>query len=92
VGEAAKNGEKSAFYHLCILSSLGDIWSASNFKLSRSNINTLTKSSLYTNEVTDAAVRCMLDTVQRFNQKLSPRPLNYNNSSLKVSFSVIYPK
>ena len=36
----------------------------------------------------DAAVRCMLDTVQRFNEKLPPRPLNYNNANVKVSLLV----
>ena len=68
--------------------SLGDIWSTSNFKLGRSNINTLTKSSLYTNEVMDAAVRCMLDTVERFNQRVPPRPLNYNNANVKVNYLI----
>ena len=66
----------------------GDIWSTSNFQINRANINTLTKSSLYTNEVMDAAVKCMLDTVQRFNQKLAPRPLDYSNSNVKVGFTL----
>ncbi len=74
-------------YIIYLFFSSGDIWSTSNFKLNRSNINTLTKSSLYTNEVMDAAVRCMLDTVQRFTEKLPPRPLNYNNVNVKVKLA-----
>ena len=33
----------------------------------------------------DAAVRCMLDTVERFNQKVPSRSLNYDNANVKVN-------
>ena len=62
----------------------GDIWSTSNFQINRANVNTLTKSSLYTNEVTEAALRCTLDTTDRFQKRLSPRPLDYSNINVKV--------
>ena len=62
----------------------GDIWSTSNFQIHRANVNTLTKSSLYTNEVTEAALRCTLDTIDRFQKRLSPRPLDYSNINVKV--------
>ena len=35
----------------------GDIWSSKNFPVRRRDINTLTKSSLYVNEVTQTAVK-----------------------------------
>ncbi|XP_068670637.1 hydrogenase maturation factor HoxX-like [Montipora foliosa] len=57
----------------------GDIWSTVTFPIKRRNINTLTKSSLYVNEVTQAAVQAVLEGIDKFNEGTSPKCLDYNN-------------
>lgn len=55
----------------------GDIWSTRNFQINRPNINSLTKSSLYVNEVTNAAVEACLQAVDNFLNNIAPRSLDY---------------
>ncbi|KAK3734050.1 hypothetical protein QZH41_004817 [Actinostola sp. cb2023] len=61
----------------------GDIWSTMDFSIDRLNINTLTKSSLYSNEVTDAAVHNCLQAVDNFINGVKPRPLDYSQSHVR---------
>jgi putative two-component system hydrogenase maturation factor HypX/HoxX len=60
----------------------GDIWSAQTFAMRPAK-----KSSLYRNEVTDAAVRGVLDALENFPGYLSgtwqPTPLDYADSSVR---------
>ncbi|HHQ2481140.1 TPA: enoyl-CoA hydratase-related protein [Bacillus cereus] len=56
----------------------GDIWSTKHFIMSNK-----TKSALYRNEVTQAAVRCLLDTIEKFqSNQFYPVPLDYENSEV----------
>ena len=57
----------------------GDIWSTKTFPVRRPNVNTLTKSSLYVNEVTQTAVKATLEAITNLLSGQTPRPLNYNN-------------
>jgi len=61
----------------------GNIWSTMDFSIDRPNINTLTKSSLYSNEVTDAAVHNCLQAVDNFINGVKPRPLDYSQSHVR---------
>lgn len=61
----------------------GDIWSTKNFPVRRRNINTLTKSSLYVNEVTQAAVKAVLEAIDNSSEGRAPRPLDYNNPHVR---------
>ncbi|XP_078379709.1 hydrogenase maturation factor HoxX-like [Oculina patagonica] len=61
----------------------GDIWSSKNFPLKRRNINTLTKSSLYVNEVTQTAVKGVLEAIDSLLEGTTPRPLDYNNPQVR---------
>lgn len=63
----------------------GDIWSTKNFKIDRPNINTLTKSSLYSNEVTSAAVQNCLQALENFIENVKPRPLDYSQPQVTGS-------
>ena len=61
----------------------GDIWSTKRFKVQRDDLDTLTKSSLYANEVTDAATSAVLEAVENFTLGVNPRPLDYSNPVVK---------
>jgi putative two-component system hydrogenase maturation factor HypX/HoxX len=60
----------------------GDIWATRTFP-----VRAAKKSSLYRNEVTEAAVAAMLEALQRFPDFLAgrwqPLPLDYSNSSVR---------
>ena len=57
----------------------GDIWSTETFKVR--NIN---KSNLYRHEVTQAAIKCLLDTITKFESKsFVPEPLDYSKPDVK---------
>ncbi len=57
----------------------GDIWATASFKMRQA-----TKSSIYSLEVTEAAVEVVLKTVENFlNPNFKPEPLNYHNSDVK---------
>ncbi|XP_032233888.1 LOW QUALITY PROTEIN: hydrogenase maturation factor HoxX-like [Nematostella vectensis] len=62
---------------------MGDVWSTQNFSIHRENINTLTKSSLYSNEVTYAAVENCLRTIENFTSGTQPRPLDYSKQHIR---------
>lgn len=57
----------------------GDIYATSTFKFTRQP----TKSSLYMNEVTNAAVKTVLEAVDNHIQGITPRPLCYSNPNVK---------
>ena len=61
----------------------GDIWSTKNFAVKRRDINTLTKSSLYVNEVTQTAVKAVLEAIDNLLKGIAPRPLDYNNLQVR---------
>lgn len=61
----------------------GDIWSTKNFPVKRPDINTLTKSSLYVNEVTQTAVKAVLEAIENILEGRAPRPLDYNNPHVR---------
>ena len=61
----------------------GDIWSTKTFPIRRRNINTLTKSSLYVNEVTQAAVKAVLEAIDNYSEGIEPRPLDYSNPHVR---------
>ena len=61
----------------------GHIWSSKNFPVRRRDINTLTKSSLYVNEVTQAAVKAVLEAIDNLSDGTAPRPLDYNNPHVR---------
>ena len=61
----------------------GDIWSTKTFPVRRPNVNTLTKSSLYVNEVTQTAVKATLEAITNLLSGQTPRPLNYNNPQVR---------
>jgi putative two-component system protein, hydrogenase maturation factor HypX/HoxX len=53
----------------------GDIWATATFKMRPG-----TKSSIYSIEVTEAAVKVVLQTLERFQDaRFKPEPLDYNN-------------
>jgi putative two-component system protein, hydrogenase maturation factor HypX/HoxX len=57
----------------------GDIWSSVTFKMRQAS-----KSSLYRNEVTQAAIKAILQTVERFESKtFIPTTLDYNQEDVK---------
>jgi putative two-component system protein, hydrogenase maturation factor HypX/HoxX len=56
----------------------GDIWATATFKMRPG-----TKSSIYTLEVTEAAVKVVLETLEKFqNAEFKPEPLDYNKSDV----------
>jgi len=61
----------------------GDIWDTRNFEINRGNINTVTKSSIYQNEVTECAVQGVLEALRKFQNGISPKPLNYDDPRVK---------
>lgn len=63
----------------------GDIWATKTFPIFRHNKSSLTKSSLYSNEVTEAAVDASIEAVNSFLLKVAPRPLDYADSMVKGS-------
>ena len=56
----------------------GDIWATKKFNVLRDDISTLTKSSLYGNEVTDAAASAVLHAVDNYAMGVVPKPLDYS--------------
>ena len=57
----------------------GDIWATATFKMRHG-----TKSSLYTVEVTEAAVKVILQALERFQDaSFKPEPLDYSNPSVR---------
>lgn len=61
----------------------GDIYSSINFSLEREDENTLTKSSLYKNEVINAAILGLKNAILMIQKGIKPEPLNYNNKDIK---------
>ena len=61
----------------------GDIWATSNFQIDRGNHNSLTKSSLYANEVTQAAVVSILQAVENYQEGVPPKPLDISDPNVK---------
>ena len=57
----------------------GDIYATSNFKINRWP----TKSSLYQDEVTEAALKAVLEAVKAHENKVAPRPLSYENPNVR---------
>ena len=57
----------------------GDIHATNTFKFTRQP----TKSSLYMNEITEAAVKTVLEAIDNHIQKIPPRPLCYNDPNIK---------
>jgi len=62
---------------------MGDIWSTKNFPTTRPDISTVTKSSVYQNEVTEKALVGVLEAIDNFKNKRAARPLNYNDPAVK---------
>jgi putative two-component system hydrogenase maturation factor HypX/HoxX len=59
----------------------GDIWASQRFPLSKAGG---AKSSIYRHEVTEAAVRAVLEAVTRFESgAFQPKPLDYNNPDVR---------
>lgn len=57
----------------------GDIWSSSNFKMRRAS-----KNSIYGVEVTETAVKVVVETVTRFQDgQFRPEPLDYSKPEVK---------
>lgn len=57
----------------------GDIWSSHNFKMKPTS-----KSYLYRHELADAAIKCLLETVERFkSKKFTPLKLDYSQKDVK---------
>ena len=57
----------------------GDIWTTYNFPMRRAS-----KASLYRREVTQAAIKGMLETVRRFESRdFTPEPLDYSKLEVK---------
>ena len=64
----------------------GLIWSTANFPMCRPDINTLTKSSLYTNEITNTAVNCLSEALERLCAASElPRILDYKQDDIRGS-------
>lgn len=61
----------------------GDIWATTNFQIKRDNQNTLTKSSLYANEVTQAAISGILRAVDNYQGGVPPRSLDFSDPDTK---------
>lgn len=65
------NGEKDG----------GDIWSSLNFKMRKGS-----KSDLYRHEVADTAIKCIMETLEKFkNKEFLPEQLDYSNEDVKGS-------
>lgn len=56
----------------------GDIWSSVNFPMREGS-----KSSLYRNEVTQAAIAALVETLDRFARNVAPEPLDYSHPDVK---------
>lgn len=57
----------------------GDIWATETFAMRNAS-----KASIYRNEVTDAAIRCIFMTIERFRGKsFVPEPLDYNRLDVR---------
>ena len=56
----------------------GAIWSTSEFKLNKK----CTKTSMYVGDVSDHAVKCVIDAIARFTQNISPTSLNYSHPEI----------
>ena len=57
----------------------GDIWASHNFPMRKTS-----KANLYRHEVTQAAMKALLDAVEKFqNPDFQPEPLNYSDKTIK---------
>jgi putative two-component system hydrogenase maturation factor HypX/HoxX len=57
----------------------GDIWATHNFPM-----RCASKASIYRREITQAAIKCMLETVRRFESRdFTPEPLDYSKLEVK---------
>ncbi|CAH2213124.1 hydrogenase maturation protein [Tepidibacter aestuarii] len=57
----------------------GDIWASHNFTM-----NSVSKSYLYRHEVTEAAIKCLLETISKYESgEFVPEKLNYNQNDIK---------
>ena len=61
----------------------GNIWSTTEFPIRRSSATYITKSSLYSNEVTNASVVSVLQAVKNFIDNVPSIPLNYSDPKIK---------
>ena len=61
----------------------GDIWSTKTFPVRRPEVNTLTKSSMYVNEVTQTAVKAVLEAIDNLLVGKAPRPLDYSDPQVR---------
>ena len=59
----------------------GNIWSTETFRVPRMS----TKSSLYNGNVTDAAVRCVVDALSRNSQGIEPMS-PYSDANIRINF------
>lgn len=58
----------------------GDIWATCNFKMEDKS-----KSYIYRHQTADAAMKCLLETLEKFQSKdFVPRKLDYNASTIKA--------
>ena len=76
-------GDRVSILHAAEDMNPGDIWSTKTFPIKRKNINSLTKSRLYVNEVTQTAVKAVLEAIDNLTAGRAPRPLDYNNSLVR---------
>ena len=57
----------------------GDIWESQNFKM-----KAVSKSYLYRHEVSDATIKCLLESIKKFeSKKFIPEKLDYNHKDVK---------
>lgn len=62
----------------------GDIWSSHSFE-----VRSVSKSSLYRREVTDMAIKGLLEAVERFEKgSYKPEPLDYSNPDVKGTLHI----
>ncbi|WP_136667199.1 enoyl-CoA hydratase-related protein [Flavobacterium sp. H122] len=60
----------------------GDIWAYRLFKVRE--LSSITKGNIYRHEITQAAIECILEAIEKFKtKKFKPTPLDYNNPEIK---------
>lgn len=60
----------------------GDIWAYRSFKVR--DLSTITKGNIYRHEITQAAIECIIEAVEKFEtKKFKPIPLDYSNTEIK---------
>lgn len=57
----------------------GPVWVSNEFEKPA----VIRKSELYNNFVNDAAIKCIVETIEKFIKKEIPEPLDYNNKNIK---------